>query len=232
MPVYALLLAAGLWAWLFGSLPGADEGRTGNRHYASGDYQKASLAYLAGIEAMSSHMDPAGDEFLDADQRGLGARLLHNTALSLYQMEGYDEALQSFTLASQTAGSPDPEVAAAALYGAGLAAARLEQYDAALEHFAQALRLRPDFPEAAYNWEWVRRQMPDAPPPEQDEQAPPPEPTPFAENLKAQADELVAQRRYREAQELMLDGLEQDSTVGAYADFTERLGAVADIDEL
>ena len=226
MPVHALLLAAGLWAWLVGSLPGADEGRAGNRRYADGQVAEAGTRYSAGLLRLEEATAPS-----DPDRADLSGRLGHNLGLALYDQEEYAGAADAYTLAAGLAN--DPLVAAAGHYGAGLAAARQEEYDAALEHFAQALRVRPDFPEAAYNWEWVRRQMPDQPPPDQDdEQPPPPEPTPFAEQLKAQADELVAQRRYREAQELMLDGLEQDSTVGAYADFTERLGAVADIDEL
>ena len=228
MPLHALLFAAGLWAWLVGADPGTDDGRRGNRHYADGAFQEAGRAYLEGLNALVATLDPEADATHDAD--AVGVRLAFNLGNVSYQMEEYEAAATSFSIA--LAKARDPQVEAAAHYGAGLAAARQEQYDAALDHFAQALRLQPDFPAAAYNWEWVRRQMPDAPPPEEDAQPEPPEPTPFAEALKAQADELVAARRYRDAQQLMLDGLEQDSTVGAYADFTERLGAVADIDEL
>ena len=219
----ALLLAAGLWAWLLGAYPGADDGRRGNRLYADGNPADAARAYADG-ERLLQTVEPS-PEALD-----LSARLLHNTGLARYDLEHYAGADSAYARAATLAA--DPALAAAAHFGAGLATARQQQYDAALEHFAQALRRQPDFPEAAYNWEWVRRQMADTPPPEDDEQAPPPEPSPFAENLKAQADELVAARRYRDAQRLMIGGLEQDSTVGAYADFTERLGAVADIDEL
>ena len=217
------LLAAGLWIWFFGFLPGADQGREGNRHYGETAYDLAAAAYADGLRALETHaLEPA----LHAD---LAARLGHNRGLTFYQQEQYEDAQSAFDAAAT---APDPGLAAAAHYGSGLAAARQQEYAAALESFAQALRLRPDFPDAAYNWEWVKRQMADEPPPEDEPQQPPPDPTPFAENLKAQADELVAARRYREAHDLMVGGLEQDSTVGAYADFTERLGAVAEIEDL
>jgi tetratricopeptide (TPR) repeat protein len=221
-PLFSFLLAAGLWAWLFGLFPGADEGRVGNRHYGEQAFEQADASYTAGLLALET--DPP-EPALRAD---LTARLDYNRGLALYQQEAYEEARSAFAAATA---APDPDLAAAAHYSAGLTAARQQEYAAAQESFAQALRLRPDFPDAAYNWEWVARQTADEPPPE-DEQAPPPDPSTFAEDLKAQADELVAARRYREAYDLMADGLERDSTVGAYADFTERLGAVAEIEDL
>jgi hypothetical protein len=86
---------------------------------------------------------------------------------------------------------------------------------------------RPDFPEARFNYEWVKRRL-DSPPPQG---GTPPEPSDFARRLKARADALVAQRQYRDALDLMNDGLRRDSTVAAFADYVQRLGDVVQIEE-
>ncbi|MDX1531714.1 MAG: tetratricopeptide repeat protein, partial [Rhodothermales bacterium] len=121
-----------------------------------------------------------------------------------------------------------PEAEAAARYNAGNAAARQQAFEAALDHYRRALLLRPDFEDARYNWELVRRQLQDNP-----SQSPPENvtPSPFAERLKARADSLVAARAYRAALDLLDAGLQQDSTVAAYRDFIGRLDAVVTIEE-
>ena len=86
-----------------------------------------------------------------------------------------------------------------------------------------ALLLDPTSADARRNQEIARRLLQD--PPE------PPEPSDFAEQVKARADALVAQRQYREALNVMEDGLARDSSVAAYADFTQRLGGVVQIED-
>ncbi|MGB3544615.1 MAG: hypothetical protein WBA11_16975, partial [Rubrivirga sp.] len=60
---------------------------------------------------------------------------------------------------------------------------------------------------------------------------PPPEPTGSAQQIKARADSLVAERQYREALDVMEDGLSRDSSVAAFSDFIDRLGGVVQIEE-
>ena len=56
------------------------------------------------------------------------------------------------------------------------------------------------------------------------------EPSEFAKKLKAQADQLVAGRRYKEAYDLMVDGLKKDETVSSYQTFIDRIKVVDGID--
>ena len=44
--------------------------------------------------------------------------------------------------------------------------------------------------------------------------------------------ETAAEGRYRDAHTLMQEGLRQDETVQAFGDFIQRLGTVADINDL
>jgi len=57
------------------------------------------------------------------------------------------------------------------------------------------------------------------------------EPSEFAKKLKARADALAAQFKFREAQDLMLEGAKKDASVMHYNEFIERLKNVVTIDK-
>ena len=57
------------------------------------------------------------------------------------------------------------------------------------------------------------------------------EPSEYAKKLKAQADRLVELKQYRQAHELMAEGLKKDQTVSAYNDYINRLKIVAQINK-
>ena len=48
--------------------------------------------------------------------------------------------------------------------------------------------------------------------------------------MKAQADRLVAERKYKSAYDLMVEGLKKDKTVSTYQEFIDRIKVVDQID--
>lgn len=190
--------------------------RAGNAHLDAGRYEDARAAYrdaLARLDTLPSTLRTAA---------------LNNTGLAYLADGNAPEALPALELAR--AAAPTPRLRAEVDYNAGVAAYRAEQRPAALAAFRAALIARPDFDDARYNWEFVKRQQQQ----EQNRQGgpPPPPPSDFAKALKAQAERLAAEGRYREAHTLMQNGLRQDETVQAFGDFINRLGTVADINAL
>ena len=190
---------------------GAADGRQGNRLLAAGVAEGAAAAYQAGVAASTE-----GDGHL-------ATALLANLGLARYADEAFAEAADAFAEAVER--SPDAEARARYAFYAGTARARAEELEPAAALLRQALVARPDFPEARHNYEWVKRRL-DTPPPDDT----PPEPSAFAQRLKAQADSLVAARQYPDALRVMTEGLQQDSTVAAYADYMQRLGDVVQIE--
>ncbi len=121
---------------------------------------------------------------------------------------------------------PDPASRARIAYDAGTAALLGERYEVAVPLLRRALVLDPTRTDARRNYEIARRRLDSQTPPEK------PEPSDEAKRIKARADALVAARRYREALDVMTEGLARDSTVAAFADFTGRLEGVVEIDEM
>ena len=55
-------------------------------------------------------------------------------------------------------------------------------------------------------------------------------PTEYAKAIKARAEELVSQKKYQEAFDLMIQASQVDQTVQNFNQFINRIGAVSDID--
>ena len=193
---------------------GAAEGRRGMEHYEADEFDEAASAFQEGLERTENRV-------------GRTRRaLLTDLGLSHFQEANFTDASEAFSQSLSISESPASR--AMASFNAGTALAHSEEYQQALSYFRRALVLRADFPEARFNYEWVKRQLDGS-------QAPsgtPPEPSAFAQQLKARADSLITARQYNAAANAMNEGLLQDSTVAAYADFMQRLGEVVDIEEM
>ncbi len=201
-------------------LTGCDDpslsGRRGNAEFDLGRYVEAREGYREGLART------------DSLPSRLRTALLNNTGLAYLAENNGLEALGALDAA--TLAAPTADLRAEVLYNSGLAAYTAEQRAAALAYFRRALLTRENLDDARYNWEVVKRQMEQ----EQNQQGgpPPPPPSDFAKELKARAEKLAAEGRYRDAHTLMQEGLQQDETVQAFGDFIQRLGTVADINDL
>ncbi|MEO1074892.1 MAG: tetratricopeptide repeat protein [Bacteroidota bacterium] len=197
---------------------GAREGQRGLDAYLAGDLETAAVAFGEGLQATDTP---------DADL-DVRARLLYDLGLVRHEKDDAEAVIDLFEQAAQIA--PTRRAQARARYNAGTAAALAQDFEAALDHLRQALLLDPRYAEAKVNYELVKRQL-DGDQPEPPEEQPPPEPSAFAEEVKARADALIASLRYADALEAMQAGLAVDSTVEAYADFITRLQGVVGIEE-
>lgn len=203
---------------LFAGCSSAADGRKGNRLYEAEDYAQAAEAYAEGLNAV-----------IEDPESRLTTRYFNNIGLSLYRQEGFQDAAEAFV--QSAANTSDPESRSIAAYNAGNNAFRMDNKKLATDFYLQSLVADPTFVDAKINYEFVKRQMEDE---EQQGggQDEPPEPSEYALELKKQADELVAQKRYREAFQLMDEGRQIDPTVEAFATFIQRVASVADINEI
>lgn len=200
--------------FLFTVPAGALEGRRANDLFDEGSVEEAILTYREGLLRS------------EGETGTVRAGLFNNLGVALYEQEDFAGAQTAFEQSLAVALAPEDRARAA--FNAGNAAAQQQNFEAALGFYRQALLVQPDFPEAAFNYEYLKRQQQDQPQQPDSENI---QPSPFAEQLKAQADSLVAAEQYRAALETMQQGLLADSTVQAYSDFVGRLGAVVEIDE-
>jgi len=193
------------------------DGRKGNELFRDGRYREAADAYLSTLEELGPDAPPE-----------VQAALLNNLGSALYRLEDFETALQAFVRSLAVAESADDRSRAA--YNAGNAAFRENKLKAALSFYKQALLENGRNDQARYNFEFVRRRLQDEDQ-QQQEGGGRIEPSEYAKALKRQAEEMVADRQYRAAHNLMLDGLRVDETVRAFQDFIGRLGNIADIDQ-
>ena len=191
--------------------PGVADGRAGNDLAAAGDLDAAEAASIAGLAR-------------DGVPPDVQARLWHNVALARAQTDRVAEADSAFVRALDLTASPARRARIA--YDAGTAQLAGGDARRAAVHLRRALLLQPGDADARRNLEIaLRRIQPPSDTPET------PEPSDFATRLKAQADALIDEEKYRDALDLMEDGRARDSTVAAFDDFIGRLGGVVQIEE-
>ena len=208
-PALALLAAlflTGCGDAVAGLQPGVAEGRGGVAAIAAGQPSGAEAAFVAGLA--------------EADvPRDVQAKLWHGLGIVRARLRAGAATDSAFVAALDRA--DDPDTRARYAYDAGTAALLADDPARALDHLRRALVLDPSSGAAQRNAEIALRRL-------ADDEAP--EPTPFAEEVKARADSLVAARQYPAALDVMQDGLRQDPTVSVYADFIGRLTGVVDIE--
>ncbi|MEL6615985.1 MAG: hypothetical protein AAFQ43_09615 [Bacteroidota bacterium] len=204
----AILVGLGLFISL---APGAKEGRLGNADLAETPAE-AETHYIAGLAEAEAPPE-------------IRAALWHNLGLARFAGGRSAEADSAFANGLEWAA--DAEQRARLAYGAGTAALDAGDLPGAIASLRRSLVLDPTHAPSRVNLEIaLLRQRRD----DQDEPPAPPEPSPFAERLKAQADSLVDLRQYPGAFDLMQEGLARDSTVAAFGEYIQRLGDIVRID--
>jgi len=191
---------------------GVADGRRGVELLEASDFEGAGAAFQEGIDATENETGRTREA------------LFTDLGLAHFAQSQFAEAAQTFSEALALAETSSRRAQAA--YNAGTALAHTEDLELALTRLRHALILIPEFAEARFNYELVKRRLEGSRP----QNGTPPEPSAFAEELKAHADSLVNDHRYSDAADLMNQGLLQDSTVVAYSDFMQRLGEVVEIE--
>lgn len=109
-----------------------------------------------------------------------------------------------------------------------------EKYEDALQAFKHALIKNPNNEQARYNYELLSRwlaQNEDQKDKQQDQSEDQQEPSNYAKRMKAEADKLVDQFKFKEALGVMNRALEIDETVSHYQEFINNLGEINEINE-
>ena len=154
--------------------------------------------------------------------------MLINLANAMYRNDSINKAGERYNQVLSIA--TNKVIIGAAQNQSGYILAREQKYDEAIQHFEDALRADPDNEEARYNYELLMKWNMQNKQNQQNDQDQP-EPSDFAKRLKEKAEQLAGEGRFLEAYNLMQQGLKIDVTVGAYQEFINKLGDVAEIDE-
>jgi hypothetical protein len=181
--------------------------------YMDGDYKKAASLYAY----LSDSLDVQEDE------------VLINLANSYFQVNDTTNALSTYQ--SLTASTTD-HIRSKAHQQLGILHHRQGKFDEALVNFKEAIKADNNNVDAKYNYEILKKKL-DEEKKKQEEKDKnrPKQPSAFAKRLKAQADALVAQYKFSEAELLMNDGAKKDPTVLYYEDFMNRLKEVVTINK-
>ncbi len=106
----------------------------------------------------------------------------------------------------------------------------------ALAFFKESLRANPNNNESRYNYELLKKSKEENKDnkdqknkDKKDQDNKKDEPSEFAKQLKAKAEQLVALHKYMDAYNLMVEGAKKDQTVNHFQDFIKKTKVVADI---
>lgn len=199
---------------LFAALSsGLSEGRRGNDLLRS---DKATAADSVYTQALSS----------DDLKPWVQSRLQNNLGIARARTNRFGMADSAFTHALSL--EANPQLRTEMAYNAGTAALQANRLDDAIAFLRRVLILAPDDTLARRNIEIALRRL--EPGSEQPESPETPEPSEFAQRIKAEADALVREQRYLDALDVMRSGAARDSTVVAFQEFMERLDSVVRID--
>lgn len=184
----------------------------GNEFFKEGKYEQALAQYQ--------------DALLDDP---LNEIAIFNKGNAFYKLKKYKEAIDAY---QKVVGSEDLDLSAKAFYNIGNCYFQQNKLKESIEAYKKALELKPDDFQAKYNLELARaklKEMADKQQQQPNQQNKNIEPSEFAKKLKEQAEKLVDQRRYKDAYQLMIDGLKKDKTVAAFQNFIQRIKDVVDI---
>jgi tetratricopeptide (TPR) repeat protein len=202
--------------FLVASLLFTDLDKIGKINSAKAEAKKAFLAgeFKKAIEKYKYLIDSLG---VNEDE------VRANLASAYFQANDTANAVSTY---QQLAQSSNKKINSVANQQLGVMANNKEKLEEALQYFKQALKAAPENEEARYNYEVVKKKLDkkeaDKKKKEQNDKNKNQEPSEFAKKLKAKADALVAQRLYKEAYDLMIDGLKKDPTVGSFQKFIDR----------
>jgi hypothetical protein len=188
------------------------------KSFQAGDYKEAVKKYTYLIDSLGVKED----------------EVLLNRAHAWYLEK---DTANAYTAYQALAQSVKKEITSKANNQLGLITNLQGKAEEALRHFKMAVKADPSNEDARYNYEMLKKKLDQKNKEEQKKKDQEQnkdknknqEPSDFAKRLKAEADRLVAERKYKAAFDLMNDGLKKDETVSTYQDYIKRLKDVTDI---
>ena len=150
-----------------------------------------------------------------------------NLGDSFYKQQKYAEAIISFQQSLKNATTNEQR--ANVYYNIGNSLLKMQKINESINAYKESLKLKPNDYDAKYNLSYALNmtKSKDNSKPDQ-----PNEPSDYAKQLKAKAEKLVNQYKYKDAFNLMMEGWKIDPTVSHYQDFIQRIKNVLDIEEM
>ncbi|WP_017732193.1 hypothetical protein [Nafulsella turpanensis] len=182
--------------------------------YKNGEFEKASQLYAVLVDSFQVE----------------GEALRLNYANSLYM--GGKPKVADLVYRNLAANAENETLQSAAFQQLGILATKDQNLKDAVSYFKQSLKSDPTNDAARYNYELARKKLEQQEKQQQENKEEQIEPSEWAKELKKKAEELVARYRFGEAYQLMQEGLQQDPTVAAFNDFTERIRIIHEIEQL
>jgi Ca-activated chloride channel family protein len=209
----SMTLVLFFWGVIHGQSALREKVKAGNTHYYSDKYDEALNSYQ--------------DALLEDPQSAVAH---FNQGDALYKLEKYEEAIESY---QKTVASKEIELEALAYFNIGNAYFKQDKLQESIAAYIKALERDPGDQDAKYNLELARAKLKES----ADKQQSQPEqqniePSDYAKKLLEQAKQLVAQHKYEQAYQLMVEGEKRDQTVAAFRAFTTRVKDIVDIEKL
>jgi len=187
--------------------------RKGNKQYEQQKYPDAEVNYRKAIEQVPNS--------------GLA---IYNLGNALFKQRKFDEAIEQYNKAVD--GGLKGKELAMNYHNLGNSLLNSQKISESIEAYKKALRLNPTDVETKYNLAFAQNLLKNHP--EQDKKnnnSDPVQPSQYANMLKKQADELIEQHKYKEAYDLMMEGMKKDKTVSAFKGYLENLGDIAKMNQ-
>lgn len=190
-----------------------DDAKKGNEAYNNANYPLAEELYRTALED-------------DPDN----ATIYFNLGNALAKQSKIEDAIQMYLQFISMVESPEEK--SQAEYNIGTLLSESQQWKPAVQHLRNALTYNPYDNEAKHNFEkaLIESQKQEEEEQQQDQNQEQEPPTEYAKAIKARAEELVSQKKYQEAFDLMIQASQVDQTVQNFNQFINRIGAVSDID--
>ena len=181
--------------------------RKGNKLYHKEQYEEAQTEFQKGAEK---------------NEKSFSAN--YNLGNAFFRQQKYKEAIDAYTKAiSET---QDKKQIAKAFHNVGNALLASEQYEQSVNAYKQSLKLNPKDDETRYNLavaqHFLQKQQQEQQQNQQDEDE---------NSIMKRAKELVAQRKYQEAYDLIKSNEKKYPELKQHADFTERILNVIKINQ-
>jgi Ca-activated chloride channel family protein len=186
----------------------------GNEHYNIEEYDDALNSYQAAL--------------LEDQQSAIAH---YNQGNALYKLEKYDEAIESY---QKALGAKEIEMESLAYFNIGNAFFKQDKLQESIGAYIKSLERNPGDQDAKYNLELARAKLKESADKQQSQQQDQQniEPSEYAKKLLEQAKQLVEQRKYEQAHQLMIEGEKRDRTVAAFRAFTTRIKDIVDMQNL
>ena len=185
--------------------------RNAEEAYKNEDFETAISSFRILTDSLGINEDP----------------IILNLANAYFKQKDTTNATQYY---SKVLSSDDARLRSLAYQQMGVINKQQNKLKDALSDFKASLKSNPANEDARYNYEILKKIIDEQEQQEQKENDDI-EPSEYAKQLKAQADQLIKQNLFDQAMSIMQKGLQEDETVAAYNSFISKLNNVVESKE-